>query len=135
MDGAARGFHQSYRELVPSIGDLFPGGNQERLLAAIPGKERAQPIFRGVLLGVVGQHHQANFMIASLPCRQKTVGGEESRHVVGIGGSLDFGAGEPRCDRQSKNNAENDGVRFATDTHNAIMPEESCPKDSRRASL
>src|SRR5581483_3834489 len=135
MDGAAGSLHQGNGKLVACRASLFPRRNQKALLAAVCGKERAEMIFGSVLLGLVGQHEQSGFMGAGLPSGQKTVRGGECGHVIGIGDRLDLGASEPCSEGQSKNNAEKDGFAYATDTHNAIMPEEVAPKNNRRASL
>jgi|SRR6185369_12414211 len=107
MDGAACRVHQGNGKLVASAADLFAVRDQKSLLMAILGKERTQPIFRGVLLGIVGQHQQACFMIASLPCREKSVRNRESRYVVRIGDGLDLWAGENRSNGRGNQNRQN----------------------------
>ena len=102
-------------------------------MIAIPGKERTQPVFRGALLGIVGEHQQACFMISTLPCSQKAVGDGESGYVIRIRDGLDLCASENRPKGQGNENYERSDT---TGTHRPIMQEQiMAPKNSRRASL
>src|SRR5581483_442429 len=133
----ARRFHQRNRKLVASSGDFFSGGNQECRLAVIPGKERAEPVFGGVFLGVVGQHEEPSFVVASLPRGQEAIGGRESGYVVGISNGLNLGTSERRSEGKSQQKAEeDDGVGYATESHNPLCRKKNrAPKNSRRASF